>query len=912
MYGDVSRKKAGSAIILMVSFILIASGISMFAENSEGLVSKGYATRINLSSLIPYHAQSADEMTGEACLQMTFDYYGPSITQQDIRNVTTGRLESGVASPDELVRASHFSSQSLARGNPSQRGYSERSLGYGGFMYDWTNSERNPSPRFNSRFTDLYTALTNGYPILLYMYKDIPPVINPNPSGPGIDPNNPQPNPEVPDPQVTPEDLDALEKVWRLMVGYDVSIGNGEIIFHDPLPEGVGYLGGPEVRIKRDDFDRMWNITTRMDQTIDTHRIGIAAAPWSIDLTLPSNEKAEAGTTFEIEANITYSAPIAMEGIAVQDPSALLTIPEEYELVSGGRVRSLSITGPRSWSVVNWTVRTPDRSYSGQDIKFYLNTSGQVVSSSPAYRDIIGYGTSFEVETWGYLNHPPVISSAKVTPERIPDDGSIQPIITCRVDDEDGNLNQVTIDLSKAGGISTQRMYDDGRSGGDEEAGDGIYSYMIRKELSKGSKTMIITAADTKQGEDTAEVTLEVADAAEFTEAPVFIDQGATPDTVPNDGFTTSLLWATVEDPENDILSVYADLTNIGGENKQRLYDDGTSGDVFSDDGTYSVEFIVSPAVPLAKYDITITAEDGVGHLTTATVEIEIIIPPVPPQVEDVMADPDIVPNDGKSKTTITALVTDLNDDVVEVHANLLSIQGSRKVSMRDDGVYPDQAGGDDVWTLEINISTSASTGSRSIEITAEDSMGGTDSKDLILTVIQANNPPNIIDYWLDRSTAVMGDEISVFVNVSDQDNDIASVELDLSELGLGKVGLNDNGQFPDAASSDMIYSGSFLLEGNISAGDYNITITVTDFAGDKDTAVTKITIEGEGESTLISLNQEVFIGIPIGLGILLLILLVFFLIRKQRAPAAQKQFRPIQQGAGPRPPYGTRPAQMR
>lgn len=914
MFDDVSRKTKRSAFVLIISLIMIASGISLFTGHSDGFVSKGYATRINLSSIIPYHAQSAEEMTGEACLQMTFDYYGPSITQQDIRNVTTGRLESGVADPEDLVRASHFSSQSLAKANSRQRGYSERALGYGGFYYDWTNSDRNPSPRFNSRFTDLYTALTNGFPVLLNMYKDIPPVIDPNPSGPNIDPNNPQPNPEIPDPQVTPEELAALEKVWRMMVGYDVSIGNGEIILHDPLPEGSGYLGGPEVRLKREDFDRMWNVTVFIDGglDLDTHRIGVAASPWSIDLELPSNEKVQAGTNFEIEANITYSAPIAMEGIAVQDPSAVLSIPDEYELVSGGQVRSISLGGPRSWTVVNWTVKAPDKSYTDQDVTFNLNTSGQVVSSSPAYRDLIGYGISFQVRTTGYLNHPPVISSASVTPDRIPDDGSILPQITCRVDDVDGNLNQVTIDLSKAGGIPTQRMYDDGQSGGDEEAGDGIYSYMIRKDLSKGTKVLVITATDMKQGEATAEVTLEVADASEFTEAPVFLDYGVIPEGVPNDGFTTSLLWAVVEDPENDIHSVYADLTQLGGDKSQRLYDDGTSGDVFSGDHNYSVDFTAGPEVPLARYDVPITAEDDAGHFTVATLEVEVIVPPVPPQVEDVMAEPNSVPNDGKTKTIITALVTDLNDDVMEVHANLLSIQGAKKVLMTNDGIYPDENGEDDVWTLEITVSISATTGPRKIKITAEDNFGGSDSKDLTLTIVQANNPPDIVDYRLDKTTAVKGDEITVFVNVTDLDNDIASVEVDLSELNLGKVSLNDNGQFPDAVSADLLYSGSFVLEGNISAGDYNITITVRDFAGDHKTVKTIITIEGEEDSAVLPLNRELFIGIPVGLGFLLLVILVFFLIRKQRTPSPPPQYRPPPQGYGPRPSYGTRPSQMR
>ena len=107
-----SLKKAailGAIMLLMVSSFAIMITVEQGAQADT--------VRKDLSKLVPYHAAAQEEFTGEACLQMVFDMYGPSITQQDIRNVTSGGpLDNDVATYKELIRASHFSDQSWARG----------------------------------------------------------------------------------------------------------------------------------------------------------------------------------------------------------------------------------------------------------------------------------------------------------------------------------------------------------------------------------------------------------------------------------------------------------------------------------------------------------------------------------------------------------------------------------------------------------------------------------------------------------------------------------------------------------------------------------------------------------------------------------------------------------------------------
>jgi hypothetical protein len=659
--------------------------------------------------------------------------------------------------------------------------------------------------------------------------------------------------------------------------------------------------------MKLSDFDRLWNVTTLDDGTFRTHRIGVSVSPWNIDMTLPENERIEAGREFDITANVSYSAPANMEGISVQDPFATLEIPEDYELVEGGLTRTLSLGGPRSYSRVTWRVRAPERSYSGQDDSFSVNASGQVVSTSPAYRDNIGGRVKFEVETYGYLNHPPVITSASVTPDRIPDDGSVSPVVTCEVEDEDGNLREVLIDLTDVGGRDDVRMFDNGQSGGDQTARDGIYTYTIRDDISKGTKTLSITATDSKRGEATVNLTLEVDDLSAFRDPPEIVDLGLYPPEVPNDGFTTSTIWSQVTDPDQDVYSVYADLTPVGGDPEHPMYDDGSSGDMMANDGNYSSTITVSSLIPLGTYSVNITAEDSVGLTTSDTVEIDVILPPVAPEVEDAQADPDRVPNDGETGVVITALVVDGNDDIDEVYADLRTIGGPSKEIMKNDGIYPDENTDDDIWTLETTVGTTVTTGSKRVEITAVDRSGFDDSREVTVTVTQANNRPRIEDYTVESRSVAPGDTVKVFVNASDQDRDISTVILDLSELNMGQVVLNDDGQAPDEESGDMVYSGSFQVSQKITDGTYNVTITVTDLPGDTDISTFTLNVDsGASEGGTTSIPQELFIGIPVALGVFLLIILLFLFLRSRsgrtpRKPPAGRppQFRPMPPNQG-------------
>ncbi len=846
--------------------------------------------RMDISGLVLYHAvtNGDQDMTGEACLQMAFDAYvngynGPSVDQQDIRNVTKGRLGSGVADLDELRLASHYSQESIV----GERGYEERYYGYGSTKYDWTNWPMDMSPRHGERFTDLKEALAMGLPVIVYQYLDIPPTYNPDPP----DPNNPPTEPPLP--QVTLEDLAALEKVWRIVVGYDSGINQFRV--HDPLPQGTGALGGENRWTSQTEFDKLWNITERESDGFKTHRYGLIVAPWAMDIYMngklrEKDIQVEAGTRFELSANITYRLPGFLEGTPVSESRADLDLPDGFSVVDSTPSMSIDIIGPGDWDQITWTVDTPDKSYVGQDVTFHVNASGIINGEGPTNRDRVGRSMTFNVPVYGFLNHPPVVSNGKVDHTQIPDDGSIQPLISCEVVDEDGNLkiNGVTADLSELIGSSYTRqiLYDDGTHG-DNVTEDGIYSYRITQTpRSVGEKVLRITAEDTRNAKGYSNITIEVRSVYDWTEEPEFVRSGVTPRGVPNDAFTEAVIWAMMDDAEDDLDKVECDLSPIGGETRQRLYDDGTSGDVYSDDGNWSFTFTVSPMTPIGELQVELTAYDLAGHEVSEIVWIKVIIPPVAPIIKEVQLEPTTVINDGNQICELTALVEDINGDLMYVNVDLSRVDGSNSASMYDDGTHGDYKQGDDIWTITFTVPSSVYTGSKKLDITAEDAEGLTGENSATLYVDQANLPPEIDEWELSSTSVSPGTRVDVFVNVSDPEGFIQEVVIILTDLDGSVIDLLDDGEGADITADDMLFSGFFTVPDGTSAGVYNLTLEVTDAGGETVSNKASITVVEPKEKEELPMNEMIYIAAPVA-AIVLLIALAIILSRR-KAPAVQ------------------------
>jgi hypothetical protein len=79
------------------------------------------------------------------------------------------------------------------------------------------------------------------------------------------------------------------------------------------------------------------------------------------------------------------------------------------------------------------------------------------------------------------------------------------------------------------------------------------------------------------------------------------------------------LLLVTVKDPNGleDVSIVTVDLSAFGGGSAEELYDDGSHGDLFSNDGTYSLEIFVPENTRDGTKIVPVTVEDASGETDT-------------------------------------------------------------------------------------------------------------------------------------------------------------------------------------------------------------------------------------------------------------------------------------------------------
>jgi hypothetical protein len=122
----------------------------------------------------------------------------------------------------------------------------------------------------------------------------------------------------------------------------------------------------------------------------------------------------------------------------------------------------------------------------------------------------------------------PKVIDAKAEPDTVDEGVATLVLLTAFVLDHDDNVSSVTIDLTEIGGSASQTMYDDGVTGGDLVAGDGIYSYNPTVTLTPGPKTLPVTASDPAE-DGSNEILLTVGTQGIITidnPGAVFVDEG--------------------------------------------------------------------------------------------------------------------------------------------------------------------------------------------------------------------------------------------------------------------------------------------------------------------------------------------------------------------------------------------------
>jgi hypothetical protein len=99
----------------------------------------------------------------------------------------------------------------------------------------------------------------------------------------------------------------------------------------------------------------------------------------------------------------------------------------------------------------------------------------------------------------------------------------------------------------------------------------------------------------------------------------------------PLEGFNDSLLPAVITaqvthpDGIQNVTSVSANLSGVGGKTDQTLYDDGTHGDSMAGDGIYSYGIMLGPQIRARKYPVPILVMDTRGFRGFAALSLDVI-----------------------------------------------------------------------------------------------------------------------------------------------------------------------------------------------------------------------------------------------------------------------------------------------
>jgi len=314
----------------------------------------------------------------------------------------------------------------------------------------------------------------------------------------------------------------------------------------------------------------------------------------------------------------------------------------------------------------------------------------------------------------------------------------------------------------------------------------------------------------------------------------------ANPDTVANDDIETTVLKVKVIDGEGMASSdpVVIDLSSIGGASDQGMYDDGTHGDATAADDFYSFETTVPTDVDPDDYDLFITATDDEELFNdTEFITLTVVLRNFPPVIDDALADPSEVPNDGTTEVLLSAEVTDENtaldkilDDVI---IDLTDIGGNDDVVMSDDGQSGDVTADDDIYSIKVAVSTSTSPGTYDLMITAIDKADAESSDHITLKVIIANHKP-VLSNPKSEPGIVPNDGVTealFTIDLHDDDEeDVHSVEIDLTDLGGTKfVTMNDDGNDGDELTDDGTYSCLYAVSTDTVPGEYDLLVTARD-----------------------------------------------------------------------------------
>jgi len=292
--------------------------------------------------VVTHYFQEEAWYCAEAALQMVFDYFGPSISQDDIGDVANEDPSYGTYASD-IRRAAHFSNASTAIQAADLVGYDERALGYG--AHERTSGA--------SWLADLREVIADDQPVIMLGWYS-----NAHQGG-----------------------------HFRLVKGYNHTLQ--EVIVHDPWYAAP--FQGPNQHFSYAYFEDLWE---RNDYW------GLMTAPWDIDVACPASVGAGSAFVVSATAEYVYDSRFASTYDAV-DSEARIALPGGYGLAPGETpTKAIEVSEPGDSDTVTWTVIAPTSSSASSTIA--ITASGRVAGAShsyASYEDDIGGSASAKVST---------------------------------------------------------------------------------------------------------------------------------------------------------------------------------------------------------------------------------------------------------------------------------------------------------------------------------------------------------------------------------------------------------------------------------------------------------------------------------------------------------------------------------
>lgn len=306
---------------------------------------------------------------------------------------------------------------------------------------------------------------------------------------------------------------------------------------------------------------------------------------WITEITFSSNKVTE-GDILNVSATVWNIGYIDVKSTLIEfydDSNLLKTL--DLTTVEVNSYKNISVT----WFASNAGKHT---------IKIIIDPKNEIAEVDES-NNIISQGITIST----YENNPPIIYDTLAEPSKVDLGGSSK--ITVDAYDKDND------DLIYTYKISSGTIL-----------GEGNIVTWIAPEI-VGLYKIKVTVTDSFDDEDYDDISISV---EKVNVPPTIKTTSVTPNRVKNDGNSKVLITGEVDDGNgmNDINTVKIDLTSIGGSRNQQMYDDGSHGDLVSNDGIFSYEIIISSDVLEGNKEMTIMVTDYSYSEASETITFEI------------------------------------------------------------------------------------------------------------------------------------------------------------------------------------------------------------------------------------------------------------------------------------------------